>query len=1093
MPAFNEREFLSRVEAADPAEFARIIINADPQETNALKVHLGEAAFERQRKLALESNLTRALAPRQGNIVVLHGIMGGELTLHGGLLSEQIWLNALRILFGRFEALRLDDKGASINRVDATGILKRYYGEMLLYLAQRWNVQAFWYDWRLSVHTSADQLAQKILDWFGPGATVHLVAHSMGGLVARDYFLRHNTHWTKGSRLIMLGTPNHGSFAIAQLLAGFNDSLSKLAMLDLLHKLEDLTAIVQTFIGPYQMLPSPLQLDGIQKLYTADTYQGAQPAQPRLDAALEFHRAMRAAVDPDTMMYIAGDTRATYDSIKDFTRLAAGESYGATFRGDGTVPHSLGLLRTEDGRDVPTWYLNEEHGALPANQRVLKAVEDLILTGQCELDRAPQQSRALDTAVEGVARATLQSRRAVEEAQLAAHAAIVRARTSKLEEAVYVDPLERALEDNIISGLLGSGPQLAPQTRSLGASPLEAAQATPKVAAPTCRIRVRVVQDDIQNIGTPAQKADLTGELPIDALAVGHYIGIKPTAAELALDKAISGAYSKNGKVDLLLTQFTERGILRGDLGEPFYLSDPREQIISSAGGRLVCIAGMGMPGSFAVPELTVVARELCWSLGKLAKKHLACVLIGAGNGNLSEREAIHGWFRGIRQAIAESAEAPDRMLQTITFVERDAKRVENIQAALALEKEQLAAEFIIESPDAHRDTVIKESEKESDSVTSLTVELNGSTYRFGAITRTASVPQREVTIDPTLVMQANDELVAAGVEMHGRLGEFLQRILIPRELRQYLTTDAPLVLSCDTTVARIHWEMMAQPEDINTPNEDRIAGKDPTFLGIYRGFTRQLRTTFAPPPEPPPPPSRVLRILIVGDPAADRSLPGAKAEAYAVQKLFQTFRALKDRRKCQDVEVVSLIGPGMATRTSVLRTLMEHPPFDLLHYAGHCYYDDAVPADSGWIFTGGTRITANELNRIDRVPRFVFSNACQSGITPDRSDLRAAGMAPSFAETFFARGVSNFVCTAWPVDDQAARTFAEELYQRLLGMEGQPAVSVSAKSMHVAMREARRAIQFTSNGARTWGAYQHYGNPNFRLFGRSSTQREDT
>src|SRR5438128_2055432 len=167
MLAFNEREFLSRVEAADPAEFARIIINADPQETNALKVHLGEAAFERQRKLALESNLTRALAPRQGNIVVLHGIMGGELTLHGGLLSEQIWLNALRILFGRFEALRLDDKGASVNRVDATGILKRYYGEMLLYLAQRWNVQAFWYDWRLSVHTSADQLAQKILDWFG--------------------------------------------------------------------------------------------------------------------------------------------------------------------------------------------------------------------------------------------------------------------------------------------------------------------------------------------------------------------------------------------------------------------------------------------------------------------------------------------------------------------------------------------------------------------------------------------------------------------------------------------------------------------------------------------------------------------------------------------------------------------------------------------------------------------------------------------------------------------------------------------------------------------------------------------------------------
>jgi hypothetical protein len=36
---------------------------------------------------------------------------------------------------------------------------------------------------------------------------------------------------------------------------------------------------------------------------------------------------------------------------------------------------------------------------------------------------------------------------------------------------------------------------------------------------------------------------------------------------------------------------------------------------------------------------------------------------------------------------------------------------------------------------------------------------------------------------------------------------------------------------------------------------------------------------------------------------------------------------------------------------------------------------------------------------------------------------------------------------------------------------------------MHEAMRMARSGIADTPNGIRTWGAYQHYGNPYFRFF----------
>ncbi len=175
-----------------------------------------------------------------------------------------------------------------------------------------------------------------------------------------------------------------------------------------------------------------------------------------------------------------------------------------------------------------------------------------------------------------------------------------------------------------------------------------------------------------------------------------------------------------------------------------------------------------------------------------------------------------------------------------------------------------------------------------------------------------------------------------------------------------------------------------------------------------------------------------------------------------------------------------------------VLRHLVQRS-YDVLHFAGHCIYDKKRPSASGWIFSNGERLTANELDRIDRIPKFVFSNACESGITPDRSGSRSVELAPSFAEAFFARGVSNFVCTAWPVDDGAARNFALTLYRGLLGLkpvDGQPNAyePTTPLHMHRAMQQARRAVAAQPRGYRTWGAYQHYGSPYLRFFEPSPT-----
>jgi hypothetical protein len=225
---FNERAFIAKVEAADPKELAEILMHPTLEEERALRAHLGEERYQRMHSLALKRKVSRSVTAKpNGNVVVIHGIMGGELKVSSGGSGDLTWVNAFRILRGWLDRLRLSDDGRSDAdpkfKVIASGIMKRYYGELILSLSQQWRVETFWFDWRKDLDLAADELNRQINGWFDNNAPVHIVAHSMGGLVARTFIKKYNSRWktmwdTKGNgkaggRLVMLGTPNHGSFA----------------------------------------------------------------------------------------------------------------------------------------------------------------------------------------------------------------------------------------------------------------------------------------------------------------------------------------------------------------------------------------------------------------------------------------------------------------------------------------------------------------------------------------------------------------------------------------------------------------------------------------------------------------------------------------------------------------------------------------------------------------------------------------------------------------------------------------------------------------------------------------------------------------
>jgi hypothetical protein len=1214
---FNERAFIARVEAAGPEELAALLGRPSVDEEKALRAHLGDGRYQRMHGMALKRNISRSIGRRKkGNVLVIHGIMGAELTVGGdGGSGDLTWVNAFRIMRGWLDRLRLTEDGrAEFNakfRVHASGIMKRYYGELLLSLAENWDVQAFWFDWRKDLNLAADALNVRINECFGD-QPVHIVAHSMGGLAARTFIKNHSKRWSEmgkaeglkaGGRLVMLGTPNHGSFAIPQVLTGIEGLVRKLALLDLRHNTSELLRVFNSFVGSYQMMPSPLVMPEVEDLYKAATYShlNVPVSQSHLDHARRHHELLADVVDAARMVYIAGFDQPTFSGVKKDTSgqyaLNDTEGYTMTFDGDGRVPHRLGLLE-RNGERVPAYYIREDHGNLSANAIILTALDELLETGETNdlydkledaknaagVSRAARSGRA-ETPAEAFRRiqreddARLQvslrrmgnsrgfgaGRAPATDAEHKAEADAARKAEALEDETtqVYISPEERKVEETVTRGFLSHRGEDEEQSDDYTEydAVIEGGS-----------IEIGLAYGGIESIDY--ERTLSKAKYPVDAIAVGHYIGVRPIQAEAALDRAISAELKGGADAGMdqgILTEYTERGVIHGKLGQPFFLPDPRDRKGAARGRtRLIVLAGLGEPGRFGAPELTVLARELCWSLGRMQRQHLATVLIGSGVGNLKMREAVSAWMDGIRRSLTGSAYNRGRRLDRVTFVEINPGRYVDLDEMILREKERQAKrgfEIIYTELTAaqrarprkdelnmaqealnRRWEELEKSREEKErraaggarvdekgpslSPTRVTLSLDTArkVYRFGAITDIASVPERENSIDPAVVMQANDELAGEqSPRMQRERGRFLEELLMPNDLRAALYSQAPLVMLLDSTTARIHWEMVAQPSLANSTASGGASADDAdgerfnplNFLGTSRGFTRQLRTTYAPPPEPPPPPQRVLRVLVVADPAEDAHLPGAQEEGVAVADLFESYNSVyKEGLGKTRVEVKRLFGPLEATRTNVLRELMLRS-YDVLHFAGHCVYRwDGDPTLSGWIFNADRRelLTANELTRIDRIPKFVFSNACESGITPDRSRERSVDLAPSFAEAFFARGVANFVCAAWPVDDAAARIFALTLYSALLGIkldqadlddgggerggekekerDGLSAAEAVARKkaqldarrqtavpMHEAMRDARVTIAERSAGRLTWGAYQHYGNPYFQFF----------
>jgi pimeloyl-ACP methyl ester carboxylesterase len=414
-------------------EVRRLELASDPRYEADLIGHLGPDAFAELRAAA-GSVLGKSahLGVRSSkNLVFVPGVMG-SLLAPVNVPAGIWWIDARAYRY-------IDELGLSPDGSDADNEAKHveplridlsYTGFLsMLFQRNEFGVEAYPYDWRKPLSASAAGLRDLVgkMHQTNGGQPVHLVAHSMGGLVVRAALVEYGKDlWPNVGKIVFLGTPHYGATAIAFYLKNHFWGFDLIALLGVLLSRDTFRSLW----GPLMMLPAPRGIypgtrpNDIQPwrvrttgetyvhpcgnfdFYKADEWrlglddQRTKTLQNILDHAAEVHARLRKAhldLAPEQrnrMLIIAGVGHKTpfrlggdallgvWERMEKTTSRVPGDRHR---EGDGSVP-----LASAELEGVGTRYVQGEHGALPNYPPVVAEVIRWLLGRPLTL---PQSAR----------------------------------------------------------------------------------------------------------------------------------------------------------------------------------------------------------------------------------------------------------------------------------------------------------------------------------------------------------------------------------------------------------------------------------------------------------------------------------------------------------------------------------------------------------------------------------------------------------------------------------------------------------------------------------------------------------------------------
>ncbi|GKS70205.1 hypothetical protein W03_22090 [Nitrosomonas sp. PY1] len=990
----------------------------------------------------------RAMQKRSGSkqpvVFVLPGIMGSELKAD----DTDVWLNYLRLSLGGLDKLTINAPAVTV-----TGLVGSYYRQLCSTLSDSHEVIPFGYDWRRSIKQAAALLAKEVDKAVNrTDQPVRFVAHSMGGLVVRRFIQDFPDLWDilcqrKGARVLMLGTPNHGSFDMVASLAGVAKTVKHLAFLDFDHSLKEVVEIIAQFQGALELLPRDnnqwsyftlAEWNKLSRCAPSEVQLGDKDLSAAKSAVEDLHEEIPHV---ECIRYVAGQASRTLSGVRiESNKLV----FQATTAGDGRVTYESGRLP-----NVPMWYAEAEHGDLSSYSAAFPAYRELLEQGETTLlPMSPPISRGFeetfDVTPEQVLYPTPESFESGllgRRTKLTSHSGLTRAlgvfvrhgdlnhtqhpiMVSHYESDTIAGP--EKVVDNLVGGALSERYRLGRYPGRIGTVAIALAQQNQfqrnqaiqhgaiviglgrwGELTPT-RLTQVVQQAGLEYALHAAQCRDKINQADSDGLTICSLLIGSNTSSNIAVEDSVNAIV--RGIV------LANRTLLEKDETAPYIAHIEFVELYLDTAVDAVKATNR-LKDRFK-DELGVQLTVTPWLIrGQGSKTRLA---------SPSNRGYWRRWT--ISALPIESTGVPHRLPAVLKDRLRKALEQPETQDPLLTEILMTMAyqQSIRENHGAHQ-------------------------LKFLALSDRARAEATVQATQPELVGQLLKQITRDTV--HARdLSKTLFELLIPIDLKNNLLNQDRIVLVVDDVTANYPWELMAEDEQ---PLCIRMHMIRQLELNDYDAYVRDTATNAA---------------YVLGNPATPTEFPplkNAQIEADKVAALLKTKFEVKQT-------------PDQADAIRVFNDLFA-ASYRIIHIAGHGYYDEnalgSTDARAGVVLNGGIFITAAEIAKLDPIPELVFLNCCYLGQIDQTAGNQRLNqpyhkLAASISRELIRRGVRAVIAAGWPVDDAAAALFAEAFYSYLL----------KGKSFGDAVWQARNDTWNQYPNSNTWGAYQAYGDPDFHL-----------
>jgi len=544
-------------------------------------------------------------------------------------------------------------------------------------------------------------------------------------------------------------------------------------------------------------------------------------------------------------------------------------------------------------------------------------------------------------------------------------------------------------------------------------------------------------------------------EAPARALVLGVFSDVTPSGAARAVDERLDGA----------ITELFRRRMFAARIGEVFVLPKGRHALAAD----FVAFVGLGPFDRFSDKALQTAAENLVRMLIRSRIEEFATVLFGGGSGENPAgalQSLLTGFFRGLEDADT------DQEFRRIVLCERDAERFTALKAELfrlsstklfgdieiTFDETALAEPPVIERAPSRRIAgpdpiylIVRQEKVRRD-----TIEVRASVLTAGG---KATILTGVSTVESIAFENLRRRIVSGRARDFESLGRQLGELLLPESILTVLPrhTDRHLVIVHDAAMSRAPWEVLAlmQPDGSTWLPAIR-GGLSHRYAADNLSVAKWLEDRID---------DNVLSILLVVNPTED--LDGAREEGRRIRKLFSAGTGVR----------LHVLEGAEATHRALLDAFSSGL-YDVIHYAGHAFFDEDNPAQSGLLCHNETPLAGAQLSELANLPSLVFFNACESSrlrgakrpatARRDAERMKRATNAVGFAEAFMRGGIANFLGTYWPVGDAAALAFAENFYRPL--MAGRPIAD--------ALLLARAAVRRIDG--RDWADYLFYGSPDF-------------